>query len=103
VSDTLGYAILMAVGTGFVTAGLAGNLLHLIEGREPDLAMLTEEDLMTPVRIVGLVFAAPWMLFHAAGWWFIAKPPVGIQFLLAALGWSFLQGVFILTQVFGVT
>jgi hypothetical protein len=64
--------------------------------------MLDEEDLLTPVRMLGLLIAAPWLLFHAAGWWFIAKPPVGIPVLLAAVGWSFLQGVFILTQILGV-
>ena len=33
----------------------------------------------------------------------IDRPLVGIPVLAAALVWSFMQGVFILTQVFGLT
>jgi hypothetical protein len=101
--STAHFAFLLAVAAGFVSAGLAGNLWWLATGRAPELAMLEEEDLYTPLRIAALIFAAPWLLIHAAFWWFIVYPPLGFPILIAAVGWSFFQGVFILTQVFGLS
>lgn len=96
------FAILLAVAVGFVSAGLAGNLWWLATGKSPDLSMLDECDFFVPVRTIALVASAPWLLIHAAFWWFIVYPPLGIPLVIAAVGWSFLQGVFILTKLFGL-
>jgi hypothetical protein len=99
-AETTSAAILLAFGTGLISAGIIGNVMHLMTGRMPELSALDDEDLFTPLRLVGLVVAAPWLLFQSAFWWLIAKPPVAIPVMLAAIVWSTLQGVFILTQVF---
>jgi hypothetical protein len=101
-AETTASAILLAFATGLVVAGIAGNVMHILMGRSPDLSVLDEEDLYTPVRMIGLVIAAPWLLFQNAMWWFIAKPVVGLPVLMAGILWSTFQGVFILTQVFGL-
>jgi hypothetical protein len=49
-----------------------------------------------------VVAYAPLMILLAA-WRFIGSPIVVMLLVAASLGWSFLQGVFILTQFFGVT
>jgi hypothetical protein len=95
-------AILLAIGVGFVSAGLIGNLWWLATGDSPELEMIEKDDFFVPVRTVALVASAPWLLIHNAFWWFIVYPPLGIPIAIAAVGWSFLQGVFILTQVFGM-
>ncbi len=100
--STTHFAILLAVAVGFVSAGLAGNMWWLATGKTPELSMLQENDLLVPVRTAALVVSAPWLLIHAAFWWFIVYPPLGIPFVIAAVGWSFFQGVFILTQLFGL-
>jgi hypothetical protein len=43
------------------------------------------------------------LLILLTAWRFVGSPILGMLLVAASLGWSFLQGVFILTQFFGVT
>jgi hypothetical protein len=49
-----------------------------------------------------IVLSGPTTLMMNSCWWLIERPLVGVVMLLAGLSWSFFQGVFILTQLFGV-
>ncbi len=100
---TAHFAVLLAIAVGIVSAGLTGSLWQLATGSDPDFAMLFESDLLVPLRVAAVVLAAPWILLNAAFWWLIAYPPVALPLLIVSLGWSFLQGVFILTQIFGLS
>jgi hypothetical protein len=102
VTPELHAAILLAVATGIVASGLIGSLWEISSADPLNLSILRKEDLLVPVRVAVLVFSAPWLLISLAMWWFIEKPPMGIPLLIAGLAWSFIEGVFLLTQVFGI-
>ena len=58
--------------------------------------------LLTPFRVIAALFSAPTAILVDGFGWFIAQPFFGIPVIIAGLVWSFLQGVFILTTVFGL-
>ena len=96
-------AYLFAVATGIVSSGAIGSLWAVATGEAPELAQLEEADLLTPIRALVIVFAAPATLLVNSLWYLIDRPLWGLALLLAGLGWSFVQGVTIMTQIFGVT
>jgi hypothetical protein len=102
VTPELHAAILLAIATGIVASGLIGSLWEIVSDDPLEISILRKEDLLVPMRVLVLVFSAPWLLMSWAMWWFIEKPPVGVPVLIAGLAWSFIEGVFLLTQVFGV-
>ena len=71
-------------------------------GESPRFGLLLEPSAMAPVRALVVVAYAPLIILLWA-WRFIDRPIAGMLLVAASLGWSFLQGVFILTQFFGVT
>jgi hypothetical protein len=91
-----------AVAVGIVAAGITGSIWVLATGENPRLGLLLEPSVIAPIRALVVVAYAPLMILLAA-WRFIGSPIVGMLLVAASLGWSFLQGVFILTQFFGVT
>jgi len=91
-----------AIAVGIVTAGIAGSMWALATGERPRFGLLLEPSAIAPVRALVVVVTAPLMMLLAA-WRFVGSPIVGMLLIAASLGWSFLQGVFILTQFFGVT
>jgi hypothetical protein len=91
-----------AVAVGIVAAGIAGSIWVLATGERPRFGLLLEPSAIAPVRALVVVAYAPLMILLAA-WRFIGSPIVVMLLVAASLGWSFLQGVFILTQFFGVT
>ncbi len=95
--------VLFAIAVGLVSAGLLGSLWTLVFEEEPQLGLLldAEPTLLTPLRALSVVFAAPSTIAEKALWWLVAEPMLGVPLMALAVGWSFLQGVFILTQVFG--
>jgi hypothetical protein len=96
-------AYLFAMVVGVVAAGLISSAWELAFEEEPRLAQLLDPSptLLTPFRALAIVFSAPAIVMKLAFWWLIEQPFVGIPLLLGGALWSFLQGVFILTQVFG--
>jgi len=57
---------------------------------------------VAPLRALVIVVSVPLLLLLAA-WRYVGSASVAMLLVAASLGWSFLQGVFILTRIFGVT
>jgi hypothetical protein len=97
-------AYLMAVLVGIVSSGLVGSAWVLATGEEARLGRLfdLDPDFLTPFRVLAAVFSAPSAIMLDGFRWLIAQPILGVPILVAGLLWSFMQGVFILTQVFGL-
>lgn len=99
----IAYAVyIFAVAVGIAAAGVTGSLWALATGEEPRFGQLLEPGLMASLRALVIVACAPLLLLLAA-WRFAGSAIVGMLLVAASLGWSFLQGVFILTQFLGVT
>jgi hypothetical protein len=98
-------ALLLAIAVGIVSAGIAGSAWRLALDEELRIGALLDPypTLITPFRVLAVVFAAPMIVIMDAFWWLIEKPIFGVPLMAAGLFWSFIQGVFILTQVFGFT
>lgn len=100
--DMVHLAYLFAVAVGIVTAGITASLWSLAVGEEPRFGLLLEPSAIAPLRALVVMASAPLLLLLAA-WRYMGSTSVGVLLVAASLGWSFLQGVFILTQFFGVT
>ena len=96
-------AYLFAIATGIVSSGAIGSLWAIASGEAPSFKLLGDDDFLIPIKVPVVILSAPTTLMVDAGWWLIERPLVGLLMLLAGLGWSFVQGVFILTRIFGVT
>lgn len=96
-------AYLFAIAAGIVSSGAIGSLWATATDEAPHFGMLEESDLWTPIRVLVVVLSAPTTLIVNSFWWMIERPSVGLLMILAGLGWSFIQGVVILTQIFGAT
>ena len=96
-------ACLFAVAAGIISSGATHSLWVLAVDEAPDLQQFEEPDLLTPLRALVLVFSAPTRLIVNSFWYLIDRPWLGLLMLLLGLAWSFVQGVFIMSQVFGVT
>jgi hypothetical protein len=96
-------ACFFAIATGIVSSGAIGSLWAAATFEAPHFGLLRDGDLLTPIKVPVVVLSGPTTLlvqsFKAA----IDRPLLGIGMLLAGLAWSFIQGVFILTQLFGIT
>ena len=95
-------AYVFAIAVGIVSAGVTGSAWALATGERPRFGLLLEPSAIAPLRALAVVIHAPIMLLVGA-WRFAGNPFAGLLIIAASLGWSFLQGVFILTQFFGVT
>lgn len=100
--DMVHLAYLYAVAVGIVTAGITASLWTLAVGEKPRFGLLLEPSAIAPLRALVIVVTAPLLLLLAA-WRYVGSASVGMLLVVASLGWSFLLGVFILTQLFGVT
>jgi len=100
--DMVYLVYLYAVAVGFVAAGVTGSIWALATGESPRFGLLLEPGLVAPLRALVVMAAAPLLLLFAA-WRFVGSIIVGMLLVAASLGWSFLQGAFILTQFFGVS
>ena len=100
--DMVHLAYLFAAAAGMVMAGVTSSLWTLVVGEEPRFGLLLEPGVTAPLRVLVVVVSAPLLLLLAA-WRYVGNASVGLLLVAASLGWSFLQGVFILTQFFGLT
>ena len=96
-------AYLFAIATGIVSSGAIASLWAIASGEAPSFKLLSDDDLLIPIKVPVVILSAPTTLIIDASWWLIERPLLGLLMLLAGIGWSFLQGVFILTRIFGVT
>ncbi len=94
---------LFAVAIGIVSSGIIGSLWAVLTDEAPHFGMLTIDDNLAPVKVPVLILSGPTTMIASSFWWIIERPLVGIALLLVGFAWSFFQGVFILTQIFGVT
>jgi hypothetical protein len=99
------FAHVLALAVGIVSSGLVSNAWALVAGETPRLGDLLDPNPtpLTPFRVLAAIFSAPTTILLDGFWWLIAQPLFGILIIAAGLVWSFLQGVFILNQVFGFT
>ena len=88
---------------GFVSAGFVGSLWGMFAGREPEPSLLLERNLVTPLAVAALVFHSPIILLKHGCLGFAQGRMKGLALIAFSALWCFLQGVFILTQMFGVT
>ena len=93
---------LYVIAVGIVAAGVTGSMWAMATGESPRFGLLLEPSAIAPVRALVVVAYAPLLILLTA-WRFVGSPILGMLLVAASLGWSFLQGVFILTQFFGVT
>ena len=100
--DMVYLVYLYAIAVGFVAAGVTGSMWALATGENPRFGLLLEPGVIAPIRALVVVASAPLLLFLAA-WRFVGNAIAGMLLVVASLGWSFLQGAFILTQFFGVS
>jgi hypothetical protein len=86
---------------GLVSAGITGSIWTLIAGRELRAQLPRKAGVDTTLEMLAIGVNAPLAMVRT-GLWYLSHNPV-LAFLIVAigLGWSFLQGVFILTQFFG--
>ena len=96
-------AYLFAMATGIVSSGAIGSLWSILAGEAPSFKMLGDDDLLIPIKVPVVILSGPTTLIIDACWWLIERPLLGLLMLAAGFGWSFIQGVFILTRIFGVT
>jgi ABC-type nitrate/sulfonate/bicarbonate transport system permease component len=100
--DMVYLVYLYAVAVGFVAAGVTGSMWALATGENPRFGLLLEPGLIAPLRALVVVASAPLLLLLVA-WRFVGSTIAGMLLVAASLGWSFLQGTFILTQFFGIS
>ncbi|MBI2719193.1 MAG: hypothetical protein HY245_04135 [Rhizobiales bacterium] len=93
----------MAAATGLVSAGLAGTSWAMVAGDPPRLGILHRLDFLTPLKVLALCLYAPMSVVRLGLWYLEYNPIFALAVLGLGLGWSFLQGVFILTTFFGYT
>jgi ABC-type nitrate/sulfonate/bicarbonate transport system permease component len=91
-----------AVAVGFVSAGIIGSGWALMTGDRPQFRLLLEPSVFVLFRTLAVVVHAPLIMLCNGFWKFLANPAFGSILIAASLGWSFLQGVFILSQFFGL-
>ncbi len=96
-------AYLLAMAVGIVSSGLVASLWEIATEESLQLGDLLDPapTILTPFRVLAIILSAPIIVLVDAFWWLLAKPLFGVPLVTAGLAWSFLQGVFILTKVFG--
>ena len=100
---SLHIAYLFAVATGIVSSGAIASFWAILAGESPSFKMLGDDDILIPIKVPVVILSGPTTLIMDAAWWLFERPLLGILMLVGGLGWSFVQGVVILTKVFGVT
>lgn len=95
---------LFAVAVGIVSAGLIGSLWLLLLGERLYFHdLFYRSGWLSLLAALAVVYNAPLLLLETGlAWTTEGRISGGLLILLGSV-WSFLQGVFILTQVFGLT
>jgi hypothetical protein len=96
-------AYVLATLVGIVSSGIVGSAWELATGEDVRLRDILDAQPtgLTPFRVLAAVLSAPAKILLDGFWWLIAQPLFGVPILAIGMGWSFLQGVVILTKVFG--
>jgi hypothetical protein len=101
--EQLHLAYMLALAVGIVSSGLVASAWELATDEKLRLGDVMDANptIATPLRVLATLLSAPTIVLLDGFWWLIAQPVFGLLILAAGFVWSFLQGVFILTQVFG--
>jgi vacuolar-type H+-ATPase subunit I/STV1 len=96
-------AYLFAIAVGIVSSGAIASLWTILAGESPGFSMLGDDDILIPIKVPVVILSGPTTLIMEAAWWLIERPLLGLLMLIGGLSWSFVQGVVIMTRIFGVT
>ena len=91
---------LYAIAVGFTSAGIMMSFWRMVTGERPRL--LGDATDFTPITAMAAIISAPASMFRAAVIRSFSNPLFALALAIISLGWSFLQGVFILTQFLGL-
>jgi hypothetical protein len=96
-------AYVLALMIGVVSSAVIANVWQLVMDEDLQFSDLMDPDpdILTPLRALAVVFSAPSRAIINGFGWLIAQPAIGFVIIVFGLGWSFLQGVFILTTLLG--
>lgn len=95
-------AYVFAIATGIASSGAIASLWAVATDEAPHFRNLTEGGVFAPLRVPVVVFTAPTNLMTEAWRWMGERTLIGFLMFCGGITWSFFQGVFILTQIFGV-
>ena len=100
--ETYHFVYLFAAAVGITSAGLMGTLWAMAAGEFPRPGHLARSDVATPLRVIALIVSAPAQILRTGLWYLEYNPILALLIIVVGLGWSFLQGVFILTTFWGM-
>jgi hypothetical protein len=100
--ETQYFAYLFAIVVGLVSAGIMGSVWTLIVGKELRPVLPRQVGVDTTIRTLAICVNAPLAMVRTGLWYLNHNPVMALIIITIGLGWSFLQGVFILTQIFGL-
>lgn len=96
------FAYFFAIAVGLVSAGIVGSLWALFFGKELRPALPRQVGVDTTLRTLAIAVNAPLAMVRTGLWYTTRNPVMALIIIVIGLGWSFFQGVFILTQIFGL-
>lgn len=102
-TGTLYFIYALTALVGLVPGGILASGWEVATGERPGIALLYRLDWLTPLKIFTLCVYAPLAVVRAGLGYSGVNPVLAVLILGFGLGWSFLQGVFIMTTVFGFT
>lgn len=101
--ETQHFAYLFAIAVGLVSAGIIGSLWTLVAGKQLRPALPRRAGVDATLKMLAIGVNAPLAMVRTGLWYLSHNPFIALIIITVGLGWSFLQGVFILTQIFGLT
>jgi hypothetical protein len=96
-------ACFFATATGILFSASIASLWAAYNDEPPHLGLLQEGGPYAPFKGLVLAFSAPTALLWNGASWMAELPVAGTLFLLSGLALSLLQGVFIITVIFGIS
>lgn len=96
-------AYMFAIAVGLVSSGAIVSLWAMLTDETPRLATLKDGSIYSPLKVPFVILGAPVRIIGSAIKWMFESPLLGVLLLILGIAWSFIQGVFILTQIFGLT
>ncbi|MGQ0486539.1 MAG: DUF6949 family protein [Hyphomicrobiales bacterium] len=99
--ETQYFAYLFAIAVGLVSAGIMGSIWTLFAGKELRAALPRKAGVDATLEMLAIGVNAPLAMVRTGSWYLSHDPILALIIIALGLGWSFLQGVFILTLLFG--
>ncbi len=96
------FAYLFAIAVGLVSAGIMGSIWAPIFGKELRPTLPRQVGIDSILKTLAMAVNAPLAMVRTGLWYTKYNPVMALIIITLGLGWSFLQGVFILTQLFGL-